>query len=277
MSINKKLESLKHFIHEKGKDGVVIAFSGGLDSSVLAYICHSILDEKSVAVTSDSPIFSSEEIKEAKRLASKIGIKHIIIHTREFLKEEFVRNYEDRCYFCKGLLLDELIKLAEELGFKYVFEGTNLSDLKGHRPGFKAVKERKPKVISPWVELGFSKDEIRRIALNLGLSIWNKPPLACLASRIPYGERITVERLKRIEKAERIVRRLSGVQQVRVRDHNGLARIEVGKDEINLLLKENLIEKIVLDLKKLGFKYITVDLEGYSAGSMLRMLKNRDS
>ena len=267
-----KYEKLKKFIQEKGRDGVVIAFSGGVDSSTLAAVCHKILGEKAVAVTAVSPIYPLEEIEEAKKVAEEIGIKHILVETNELLNEDFVRNPENRCYYCKRELLTTLKAVAEDLGFRVVFEGTNLSDLSSHRPGFKAVEELE-EVYSPWVEAGFTKDEIRILSNRLGLSVHDKPPLACLASRIPFGERITKERLVRVGEAERIIKRIVKVRQLRVRDHNGLARIEVGRDERKLLFNPELMDKIAEELKKLGFKYVTMDLEGYRSGSLLSTLQ----
>lgn len=267
-----KIENLKRYIAENGRDGVVIAFSGGLDSSTLAAVSRSILGDKAVAVTAKSPTYPAEELEDAKKVAKEIGIKLYVIETNELMNEKFSRNPENRCYYCKKELLKQLQKTAEELGFKAVFEGTNLSDLTAHRPGFKAVKEAE-NVYSPWVETQFTKEEIRVLARELGLSVYNKPPLACLASRIPYHEKITAERLERIEKAEQTVRRITGVQQLRVRDHNGLARIEVGKDERKIFGGISIMDRIAYELKKIGFKYVTLDLEGYKSGSMLLTLE----
>jgi uncharacterized protein len=267
-AIDGKYEALKRFIEEKGKDGVVIAFSGGVDSSTLAAVSHSILRDRVVAVTAESPTYTAEELEEAKKVAKEIGIRLIVVETDELSNENFSKNPENRCYYCKKALLERLQKVAKELGFKAVFEGTNFSDLTDHRPGFRAVKEMK-NVYSPWVDTRFTKEEIRALARKMGLSVQNKPPLACLASRIPYYERITAEKLNRIGKAEQIIRKITGAQQLRVRDHNGLARIEVGRDERKLLCNVEILDKIAGDLKRLGFKYVTVDLEGYRTGSRL--------
>lgn len=275
VSLDEKYGSLRRFIMDKGREGVIVAFSGGVDSSTLAYVCHEILRDKAVAVTAVSPTYPPGEVEDAKRIAKEIGIRHILIETNELSNENFAKNLENRCYYCKGELLDSLQKVADKLGFRAIFEGTNLSDLSGHRPGFRAVLERE-NVYSPWVENGFTKDEIRALAKRLGLPIHDKPPLACLASRIPFGERITAERLNRIGKAEEIIKRICGVRQLRVRDHNGLARIEVGKDEMELLLDNRIINQITTELKRLGFKYVTLDLEGYRTGSMLLTLNREE-
>jgi uncharacterized protein len=272
-NLTRKYKRLRHFIQEKGKDGVVIAFSGGVDSSTLAAVCYNVLGDLAIAVTARSPTYPPEEIEEAKEIAREIGIKHYIVETNELSDEKFVQNPENRCYYCKKELLNALQNLAKKLGFKAVFEGTNFSDLSGHRPGFSAVKEMK-NVFSPWAENEFTKEEIRMLAQKLGLSIYDKPALACLASRIPYGERITKERLSRVGKAEQIIRKIAGVRQLRVRDHQGLARIEVGKDERELLFNIETMDKIADELKRLGFKFVTLDLEGYRTGSMLATIKD---
>ena len=267
-NLDAKYEALKRFIEEKGKNGVVIAFSGGVDSTTLAAVSHSILRDRAVAVTAQSPTYTPEELEEAKKAAKEIGIRLIVVETDELSDENFSRNPENRCYYCKKALLMRLRQVADELGFKAVFEGTNFSDLTDHRPGFKAVKETE-NVYSPWVEAKFTKEEIRAVAKKMGLSVQNKPPLACLASRIPYYERITAEKLNRIDKAEQIIRKITGAKQLRVRDHNGLARIEVGRDERSLLCNVEVLDKIATALKRLGFRYVTIDAEGYRTGSML--------
>ena len=272
VSLDEKYEKLRRFILDKGKDGVVIAFSGGVDSSTLAAVCHDLLGEKAVAVTATSPTYPAEEIEEAKRVAREIGIRHILVESDELSNEDFVRNPENRCYYCKRELLNCLQSIADKLGFKAIFEGTNFSDLSGHRPGFQAVRERS-NVYSPWAENEITKEEIRMLAKKLGLSTHDKPALACLASRIPFGERITKERLSRVGRAEQIIKQISGVKQLRVRDHNGLARIEVGREERKLLLNIEVMDKIANELKRLGFKFVTLDLEGYRTGSMLNTLK----
>jgi uncharacterized protein len=266
-----KLEQLKAFIKEKGKDGVVVAFSGGVDSATLAAVSHEVLGEKAVVVIAQSPTYTSEELKDAKQIAQDIGIKLYMIETNELSNPDFSRNPENRCYFCKKELLQTLTAFAHKHGFAVVFEGTNYSDLSGHRPGFKAVQEAKD-VYSPWMINKFGKEEIRQVAKQMGLSVYDKPALACLASRIPFNEEITAEKLSRIERAEHAVRILTGARQVRVRDHNGLARIEVGQDERGLLCKTAVFDQITSELKKLGFKYVTLDLEGYRSGSMLKTL-----
>ncbi len=269
--LNHKLDKLKHFIKEKGKDGVVIAFSGGVDSSTLAAVSYEVLGERAVAVIAQSPTYTSEELRDAKKIAKDIGIKLYMVETNELANPDFNKNPENRCYYCKKELLLSLTDFAHKLGFKAVFEGTNFSDLKDHRPGFKAVQEVKG-VFSPWMVNGFSKDEIRAVSKQMGLSVHDKPALACLASRIPFNQKITAEKLGRIDRAEQAVKAATGVKQVRVRDHNGLARIEVAKAERALFCKMEVLDRVAEELKNLGFKYVTFDLEGYQSGSMLKTL-----
>ena len=269
--LDEKYKELRSFIHEKGGNGVVIAFSGGVDSSTLVAVSHDILKEKAVAVTAVSETYPFEEVKVAKRVAQEIGIKHILIETDELSNADFVRNPEDRCYYCKRELLSHLESIAEKLEFKTIFEGTNFSDLSGHRPGFKAVLE-KENVYSPWIENQFTKAEIRALAKKICLSVYDKPSLACLASRIPFGTRLTADGLNRIGKAEQIMRKITGVQQIRIRDQNNLARIEVERNEMKLFLDKKIMSEIAGRLKRLGFKYVTLDLEGYRTGSMLETL-----
>lgn len=273
-SLDVKYERLKEIIREKGKGGVVVAFSGGVDSSTLAAVAYNVLGEKAVAVTAKSPTYPAEEAEAAEKVAEEIGIKWLSVETNELKNRNFTENPENRCYHCKKELLTKLLEVANELGFTAVFEGTNFSDLSDHRPGFKAVKEL-ANVYSPWVEGGFTKQEIRSVAKKLGLSVENKPALACLASRIPYHQKITEEKLRRVEKAELAIKEATGIRQLRVRDHNGLARIEVAKDEMEKILDGKVTEKIAGKLKPLGFRYVTIDAEGYRSGSLLLESKKR--
>jgi pyridinium-3,5-biscarboxylic acid mononucleotide sulfurtransferase len=270
-TFNAKLEQLKKFIAEKGKDGVVVAFSGGVDSSTLAGVAHEVLCDKVVAVIAKSPTYPAEELEEAKKIAEHIGVRWFVIETNELENPDFICNPENRCYFCKKELLQTLTHFAYEIGFKVVFEGTNFSDLSDHRPGFKAVQEIED-VYSPWMINKFTKDEIRQVAKQMGLSVHDKPAMACLASRIPFNEEITAEKLSRVAKAEQAVKTLTGVRQFRVRDHNGLARIEISRAERALFCDVDVWDRVAEELKKLGFVYVTFDLEGYRSGSMLKTL-----
>jgi pyridinium-3,5-biscarboxylic acid mononucleotide sulfurtransferase len=270
--LNKKYFELEKFIQSKGKNGVLIAFSGGVDSSTLAAMTHKILGKKAIAVTAQSQTYTKKELETAKKTAKEIGIRHLIIETNEIEDEKFNSNPEDRCFYCKKELLKVMLRKATELHFGVVFEGTNLSDLKDHRPGFEAVKQAK-NVYSPWFKTGFTKSEIRELAKNMGLSAHDRLAQPCLATRIPYNEKITAEKLKRVEAAEEMIKELTGAKLLRVRDHDGLARIEIGKEERNLFFNEARLDKIGANLRNLGFKYATFDVEGYQSGSMLKTLK----
>jgi uncharacterized protein len=266
--LDRKLEELKHFIADKGKNGVVIAFSGGVDSTTLAMICLQVLGNKAVAVIAHSPIHTAEEIREAKILAHQIGIQLYVTLTSELENEDFVKNFENRCYYCKKELLQKLLLFGRDHDLAVVFEGTNITDLSDHRPGFQAVQETEG-VYSPWVACKFGKDEIRQTAKNLGLSVFDKIAHPCLATRIPYNDRVTAERLKRVEAAERVIQKIVDAKILRVRDNEGIARIEVGQTERNLFFNVAVLDAVALELKKLGFKHVTFDLEGYRKGSML--------
>jgi len=270
-NLDKKIEELKQFIANKGKNGVVVAFSGGVDSTTLAALCHEVLGPKAVVVTAVSPTYTTEELKEAKQAAKQIGIRQQVVKTNELSNEEFTKNPENRCYFCKKELLMQMQTIAKKLEFEAIFEGTNFSELSGHRPGFLAVQEA-INVYSPWATNKFSREEIRQVAKSLGLSVFDKPSNACLASRIPFNEKITVEKLNKIAKAERIIQKLTGIIQLRVRYHIDLARIELPKNEIKFLCDPDKLDEIVKSLKLLGFKFVTLDLEGYRTGSMLETL-----
>jgi len=261
MDIEKKYLSLKNAIKEK--KSLVIAFSGGVDSSLLALLGYEILKSQAIAVTIDSEVFPSSELENAKKVAKEIGISHKIIKHSDFSNKQFVENSKLRCYYCKKEELSVLKKFAAEKDFETIAYGANYSDLNDYRPGINAVKEEG--FWLPFIEEKISKEEIRVIAKELNLSVWNKPSMACLASRIQYNDVITKEKLNMIENAEKFLNDY-GFSQVRVRLHGNVARIEVLKDEITKLLK---IEKeIIKKFKEIGFDFVTIDMEGYRTGSM---------
>lgn len=259
-----KIENIKEAI--KARESVIIAFSGGADSSTLAALAFEALGERALAVTISSPFFPENQLEAARQTASEIGIRHKIIQFSLNDIPNISTNPVDRCYFCKKALLETLIKHAEKENYNTVLEGTNFSEIQGeNRPGYRAIKEAGNKVFSPFAELKVTKEEIREIASKFSLSAAQKPSGACLATRIPYGEPITVEALKRIEKAEEYLFSL-GFTQFRVRMHQNLARIEVIQEEIEAAFFKR--EEIAESLKSLGFDYVTLDLEGFRSGSM---------
>jgi len=266
MISDKKFYKLKEIIKEM--DSVVIAFSGGADSSFLLAAASQSLGKKVIAVTAKSPTYPGRELKEAKAIAKGLNCRHIIIDTDELEIKEFIDNHINRCYFCKKELFLKLISVKNKYEFNFVADGTNYDDLNKYRPGLKALKELG--IRSPLAEACLTKEEIRQYSRQLNLPTWNKQDLSCLASRLPYGEKISVPVLKKIEKAEDFLYSL-GFGQVRVRYHYPIARIEIEKDEIPVMLQPDIIEKIIKTLKKLEFEYITLDLEGYRTGSMDRL------
>lgn len=245
---------------------LVVAFSGGVDSSLIARVAHDSLGSRTVAVTATSPAYPSYEIEDAKRVASTIGIKHILIESNELDIAEFAKNNSDRCFHCKTELFDKLKSIADELHIDNIACGTTLDDLSDYRPGIEAA--RKLGVRSPLVEAGLSKKMVREISRMLGLSNWDKPSFACLSSRFPYGTEITEERLEQVGMCETYLRQL-GFKQFRVRYHGEVARIEVSVDDLKQFLEDPpLREKIVKRFKEFGFTYVTLDLGGYRTGSM---------
>lgn len=251
------------------KDGLVVAFSGGVDSTVVATLAQRALDKKAVAVTADSEVVPRSEIKEAKALARRIGIEHIILQQHELEDEMVASNPKDRCYYCRKGLAELLKAIAKKMKFKVIADGVNYSDLGEHRPGIQAANEAG--IWHPFIEFKVTKPEIRAMAKALGLPIYNKPAAACLSSRIPYGQRITKVKLGQIEKAEALLKRM-GLEHVRVRHHGDIARIEVPPELFKKFHDPKFRDTVTRAVKKLGFNYVTVDLKGYRAGSMDEVL-----
>ncbi len=250
---------------------VVVAFSGGVDSSFLLSMAKATLSEKNVlAVTAVSETYTRSELIQAKRFARLLGVRHEVIFTEELKDLNFTKNPVDRCYYCKGELFSRLSGIAEKQGFETVVDASNIDDKEDYRPGSRAKEEFK--VRSPLQDAGITKDDIRRFSKKAGLDTWDMPSMACLASRVPYGMEIDRPTLKRIEKAEGFIKGL-GIKQVRVRYHNDTARLEVEKKEIKKFFNQKFCDKIIKKLKGLGFKYIALDLEGYRSGSMNEALE----
>jgi pyridinium-3,5-biscarboxylic acid mononucleotide sulfurtransferase len=258
-----KLDDLVNWFGDKNK--VIIALSGGVDSALVAYAAFQKLGSSAIAVTADYKTLSKEELDTSKQICSEIGINQIFLDYSELENEEFTKNDSNRCFHCRLELGDHLIKVAKEHNVEMIVDGTNLDDLGDYRPGIEALK--KNGIRSPLVETKFSKSQIRESAKLIGLSVFDKPSNSCLASRIPWGQRVTAEKLTRIEYGENIVNQLTNVKQVRVRDIDGSAKIEVEKDMLSKFDKV-ILKQITEKLKMLGFTSVEVDPEGYKPGKI---------
>jgi uncharacterized protein len=265
----RKLEKLKRILRSYGS--VLLAYSGGADSTFLLKVASSVLSGKVLAVTAVSATYPPEELAFARRMVKSMAARHRFIQTEELKDKRFIQNPANRCYFCKSELFRKLVKLARKEGLKVVVDASNVSDEDDFRPGSKARLEFG--VRSPLLEAGFTKEDIQGVSKRLKLPTFNKPPLACLASRIPYGIRIEPVTLQRINKAENLLRRL-GLTQVRLRHYNNTCRIEVPPSEMPRVLAGR--DTIVRKLRYLGYRYVTLDLEGYRTGSMNEGLCPKD-
>jgi len=248
------------------KNSVLVALSGGVDSALVAYAAYTRLGKSAIAVTADYKTLAQEELEYAKKISSEIGIKHIVIEYNELDNESFVKNDNNRCFYCRSELSEHLLEIAKEFGSVMIVDGTNIDDLGDYRPGVLALRENG--IRSPLAEAEFSKKMVRETAKSIGLSVYDKPSNSCLASRIPWGQSVTAERLARIEISEKIVKQLTGAKQVRVRDMNGIAKIEVGVDELSLLENNTVLQKIKDQLKLISFEDVSIDPEGYSPGKI---------
>lgn len=266
--LKEKKEIIKRLFRNKV---VIVAYSGGVDSTVLGKFAQ-LYSKKAYLVTGNSLTVSPGEVKEAKKVAAEIGLEHLVVETDEMDNKDFIKNPVDRCYYCKSELSKMLLKAAKEKDADLIVEGTNYSDIvsNDHRPGYKAVSERGIK--SPLVEARISKSEIRELAREWNLSIAEKPSMACLSSRFPYGDGITPEKLTRVGEAECYLQDKFGINVLRVRDHNGIARIEIAPSERYKLFEEKKMDEIYMHLTSLGFKYVTLDLKGYRSGALNEVL-----
>ena len=244
---------------------VIVAFSGGVDSAYLAYVANEELGERALAATGDSASYPTFQRELAEQLTTRFGIRHRVIFTEEFDDPNYTSNPANRCYYCKSELYAKLSVVARECGFEVICDGTNADDVGDYRPGREAAAEKA--VRSPLLECGLTKMEIRELSRSAGLPTWNEPASACLSSRVPYGQMVTIEKLSMVDKAEIALKQL-GFRQVRVRHHGDVARIEVAEEEMPNALDPEMARRMSAALKALGFKYAALDLEGYRTGSL---------
>lgn len=256
-----KVQNLKNILSEL--NSVVVAYSGGTDSTLVLKVAHEVLGDKAIAMTAVSASLAAADRAEAEALAHQIGARHILVETEETANPEYLANTPNRCFFCKTETYDKLVAYAQANRYTAVVDGTNADDVGDHRPGRQAARDHG--VRSPLLEAGFTKADIRALAKAYGLPNWDKPAAACLSSRIPYGTAITIPMLSQVERAEAMLRGL-GIRQLRVRHHDQVARIEIEPDDFPALLAKR--QEVVTTLKAVGYNYVTLDLAGFRSGSL---------
>lgn len=269
-SLRDKLNQLQELFQEM--DRALIAYSGGVDSTLVAKVAFDMLGDRSLTITANSPSLLPEELEDAKIQAAEIGISHEVVSTHEMDNPNYTSNPINRCYFCKSELHDTLKPLALERGYPYVVDGVNADDLQDYRPGIQAAKERGAR--SPLAEMGLTKAEVRQLSQHLGLSWWDKPAQPCLSSRFPYGEEITIQKLQRVGRGERYLRQL-GLTNLRVRSEGDTAKIELAPEQIKEFVLTHDLPRLVADFQGFGFLYVTLDLEGYKSGKLNQVLSQK--